>query len=233
MSISTPAMPRGSPGRLWWQQFNDPQLDRLVMAAQQQNIPIRMASERIKAAQSYQAAVSSLKVPTVSLNAGYVNMRLSENGPLSGPAVAEFTLPPQLGGSSLSVLGRDNQAHLASASIGWQADLFGRIDALSQAASIRVEQAELLQRNLTTQLSAIPRRRGARRHHQTDHRRAATGVDAGAVAASSWLWLRAGSGQCPRRPGRDRGHAADARQCARRPSRPVGHPARRDHGADP
>lgn len=31
------------PGRLWWQQFNDPQLDRLVMAAQQQNIPIRIA----------------------------------------------------------------------------------------------------------------------------------------------------------------------------------------------
>ncbi|WP_042062917.1 efflux transporter outer membrane subunit [Aeromonas allosaccharophila] len=142
------------PGRLWWQQFNDPQLDRLVMVAQQQNIPIRMASERIKAAQSYQAAVSSLKVPTIALNAGYVDMRLSENGPLSGPAVAEFTLPPQLGGSSLSVLDRDNQTHLASATIGWEADLFGRIDALSQAASIRVEQAELLQRNLTTLMTA-------------------------------------------------------------------------------
>ncbi|MGU5682742.1 TolC family protein [Aeromonas allosaccharophila] len=141
-------------GRLWWQQFNDPQLDRLVMAAQQQNIPIRMASERIKAAQSYQAAVSSLKVPTIALNAGYVDMRLSENGPLSDPAVAEFNLPPQLGGSSLSVLDRDNQTHLASATIGWEADLFGRIDALSQAASIRVEQAELLQRNLTTLITA-------------------------------------------------------------------------------
>lgn len=45
----------------WWQQFNDPQLDQLIVAAQQQNIPIRMAKERINAAQSYQAAVSSLK----------------------------------------------------------------------------------------------------------------------------------------------------------------------------
>ncbi len=32
--------------------------------------------------------------------------------------------------------------------------MFGRIDALSQAASIRVEQAELLQRNLTTLMTA-------------------------------------------------------------------------------
>lgn len=141
-------------GAHWWQQFNDPQLDQLIVAAQQQNIPIRMAKERINAAQSYQAAVSSLKVPTVSLNAGYLDMRLSENGPLSGPAVTEYALPPQLGGSSISLIDRDSHTHLASASIGWEADLFGRIDAMSQAASIRVEQAELLQRNLTTLMTA-------------------------------------------------------------------------------
>lgn len=49
----------------WWRQFNDPQLNALVAKAQQQNISLQIASERVRAARAYQAAVSSLKVPTV------------------------------------------------------------------------------------------------------------------------------------------------------------------------
>ena len=48
----------------WWMQFNDLTLNALVAEAQQQNIPLKMAAERIKAAQAYQQAIESFKVPT-------------------------------------------------------------------------------------------------------------------------------------------------------------------------
>ncbi|WP_244899724.1 hypothetical protein [Shewanella japonica] len=72
---------------MWWKNFSDPQLDRLVEEVQQQNISIQIAAERITAAQSYESMVSSLKIPTVNLGAGAVDYRLSENDSLSGPAI--------------------------------------------------------------------------------------------------------------------------------------------------
>ena len=66
-----------SSDQAWWKGFNDPILNQLVENAQQQNIPLRIASERIKMAESYHEMVSSFKVPTVSLGAGYVNYQIS------------------------------------------------------------------------------------------------------------------------------------------------------------
>ncbi|WP_260846634.1 TolC family protein [Shewanella algae] len=68
----------------WWRQFNDPQLDALVAKAQQQNINLKIAAERIRSAQAYETAVSSLKLPSVSLGGGYMDLRISENDPMMG-----------------------------------------------------------------------------------------------------------------------------------------------------
>ena len=141
----------------WWQQFNDQTLNRLVIDVQQQNMPLKMAAERIHMANSYKSVVESFKVPTVNIGAGYVNYQLSKNDSLMGPALNPLgesvpTLPPQLNNATLV----DNQhdGGFVGASIAWEMDLFGRLDRQANAAQIRVEQAEIYQNGLTTLLTA-------------------------------------------------------------------------------
>lgn len=141
----------------WWLQFNDPTLNRLVADLQTQNIPLKMASDRITMARSYHSVVESFKVPMVNLGAGYFNYQLSENDSLMGPALNPIGesvsgLPGQMGSATLT----DNQHDgvFVGASVMWELDLFGRIDSQANAAQIRVEQAEIYQSGLTTLLTA-------------------------------------------------------------------------------
>ncbi|GAL09297.1 outer membrane protein OprN [Vibrio astriarenae] len=80
--------------QLWWESLGDPTLNELVNAVQRQNIPIKVAAERIQVTSSYKEVVDSLKVPTVSLGGGYFNYQLSENDSLAGPV---FDVQNQLG----------------------------------------------------------------------------------------------------------------------------------------
>ncbi|GLS92104.1 outer membrane protein [Psychromonas marina] len=141
----------------WWMAFNDPVLNALVEKAQQQNIPLKMASERIQMAQSYQQMVASFKVPTVSLGAGYYNYQISENDPLLGAAVSPVSVPssmqPMLG-QSVTVMDQQNDGFFAGANISWELDLFGRLDNQSDAAAIRVEQVVIYQEALNTLITA-------------------------------------------------------------------------------
>ncbi|BBM67241.1 outer membrane protein [Vibrio alfacsensis] len=141
----------------WWTEFNDPTLNDLVLDMQSQNIPLKVAAERIKMADSYKTVVESFKVPTINVGAGYVNYQLSKNDSLLGPALnpigdSAAGLPPQIGNTTL--LDNQHDGVFAGASIAWELDLFGRIDRQSNAAQIRVEQAEIYQSGLTTLLTA-------------------------------------------------------------------------------
>ncbi|BCN26606.1 efflux transporter outer membrane subunit [Vibrio alfacsensis] len=141
----------------WWTEFNDPMLNDLVLDMQSQNIPLKVAAERIKMADSYKTVVESFKVPTINVGAGYVNYQLSKNDSLLGPALnpigdSAAGLPPQIGNTTL--LDNQHDGVFAGASIAWELDLFGRIDRQSNAAQIRVEQAEIYQSGLTTLLTA-------------------------------------------------------------------------------
>ncbi|MCG7588515.1 efflux transporter outer membrane subunit [Photobacterium sp. OFAV2-7] len=132
----------------WWYQFNDTMLNQLVADAQQQNIPLKIAAERIKAAQAYQQMVESFKVPTVSLGAGYSSFGLSENDPLLGPVVSSNN---PLG---TALVDSNQEAFHAGATIAWEMDLFGRIDKQAQAAAIRKEQADIFREGLTTMITS-------------------------------------------------------------------------------
>lgn len=141
----------------WWTEFNDPTLNDLVLDMQSQNIPLKVAAERIKMADSYKTVVESFKVPTINVGAGYVNYQLSKNDSLLGPALnpigdSAAGLPPQIANTTL--LDNQHDGVFAGASIAWELDLFGRIDRQSNAAQIRVEQAEIYQSGLTTLLTA-------------------------------------------------------------------------------
>lgn len=136
----------------WWTQFNDPTLTTLVNDVQQQNIPIKLAAQRIKMANSYQSIVESFKVPTINVGAGYYNYQLSENSSLMGPALSPLEGAGDFNGMTL--LDNQHDGAFLGASISWELDLLGRIDHQANAAAIRVEQAELYSRSLTTVISA-------------------------------------------------------------------------------
>ncbi|MGS3184838.1 efflux transporter outer membrane subunit [Aeromonas taiwanensis] len=144
----------GELGHTWWAQFNDPQLNELVARAQRQSITLKIASQRIQAAQAYQSAVASFKVPTLTLGAGYADIRLSENEALMGQAVSGIALPPALGGGTAQLVDRDPTETFVGINAAWELDLFGRIDSLSQAAAIRAEQAEIMRQGLNTAMTA-------------------------------------------------------------------------------
>ena len=135
----------------WWTQFNDPVLNKLVKDAQNQAIPLKIAAQRIKMAQSYQAAVESFKVPTVNLGAGFGNFQISENDPLLGSAI---TAKNPATGEELGLVDDNNSAFFAGASIAWEADLFGRIDRQANAAAIRTEQMVIMREGLTTLITS-------------------------------------------------------------------------------
>ncbi|WP_299809422.1 efflux transporter outer membrane subunit [uncultured Shewanella sp.] len=135
----------------WWHQFNDPVLNQLVIDAQNQAIPLKVAAERIKMAQSYQTAIESFKVPTVNVGAGFGNAQISENDPLLGGAI---TATNPMTGEELGLVDDNNSAFFAGATIAWQADLFGQIDRQSQAAAIRKEQAVIMREGLTTLITS-------------------------------------------------------------------------------
>ncbi|MGR5260358.1 efflux transporter outer membrane subunit [Vibrio astriarenae] len=133
---------------IWWESLGDPTLTKLVEDVQAQNIPIKVAAERIKIANSYKQMVDSLIVPTISVGGGYFNYQLSENDSLLGPV---FGAQDALG---VSLLDSQHDGGFLGASIAWEADIFGRLDRQSNAAMIRVEQAEIYQNGLYTLITA-------------------------------------------------------------------------------
>jgi NodT family efflux transporter outer membrane factor (OMF) lipoprotein len=152
-AVEAPLANEGS----WWKAFNDPVLNTLVVKAQNQNIPLKMASERIQMAQSYQQMIASFKVPTVSVGAGYYNYQISENDPLMGAAVSPLAVPSNLQpnlGPSVTLLDQKNDGFYAGANVSWELDLFGRLDNQSDAAAIRVEQIVIFQEGLNTLITA-------------------------------------------------------------------------------
>ncbi|MCG9661911.1 Toluene efflux pump outer membrane protein TtgI precursor [Vibrio mediterranei] len=140
----------------WWTSFNDSSLNQMVQDVQRQNIPLKMAAERIKMANSYQSVVSSFKVPTVNIGAGYFNYQLSKNDSLLGPALNPIgdSLPTGTPLDSATLLDNQHDGVFAGASIAWEMDLFGRLDRQSNAAKIRVEQAEIYRSGLNTLITA-------------------------------------------------------------------------------
>ncbi|ANQ23584.1 hypothetical protein BA893_18240 [Vibrio natriegens] len=141
----------------WWTEFNDPILNQLVQDMQSQSIPLKVAAERVKMANSYKTMVESFKVPTISLSAGYMNYQFSKNDSSLGPILNPLSdsvsgLPPQVG--NVTLMDNQHDGVFAGANISWEMDLFGRIDRQANAAQIRLEQAEIYQSGLTTVITA-------------------------------------------------------------------------------
>ncbi|WP_076415679.1 efflux transporter outer membrane subunit [Shewanella sp. UCD-KL12] len=137
---------------LWWKQFGDSELNLLIADVQNQNVSIQIGAQRIKAAQAYQTAVSSMKVPTISAGASAFSYGISEKDPLLGIAVSGITNP--INGQQIELLDKSQEAYALGFNISWQADLFGKLAALDEAAKVRQEQAVILQQGVITLITA-------------------------------------------------------------------------------
>ncbi|WP_293223812.1 efflux transporter outer membrane subunit [Ottowia sp.] len=116
-----------APAADWWAQLGDPQLDRLVTQALQDNPNLRVASARVAKADSAIAVVQAADGPQVNGTLGLNRQRFSEN----------YIYPPPLGGSVQSLGNLQAQG-------SWALDFFGRNAGQLQAAigQARAAQAE-------------------------------------------------------------------------------------------
>jgi NodT family efflux transporter outer membrane factor (OMF) lipoprotein len=79
------------PAVRWWESFHDPQLNSLIERAVRQNLGIRQAESRIRAARAQRGVVATNLFPFVNASAGYQHARGSNN----------ITIPPgAFGGGS-------------------------------------------------------------------------------------------------------------------------------------
>ena len=67
------------PPKDWWKTFNDPELDKLINEALQQNFDLRMAYTRIREARFQRNIVAADLFPQVDADAGYGRARGSKN----------------------------------------------------------------------------------------------------------------------------------------------------------
>ncbi|MCR9366626.1 TolC family protein [Vibrio antiquarius] len=130
------------PVEFWWTKFHDPVLNQMVQDMQSQNIPLKVAAERVKMANNYKTMVESFKVPTINLGAGYMNYQFSKNDSSLAPILNPLSdsvsgLPPQIG--NVTLMDNQHDGVFAGASITWEADLFGRIDRQAKATLAAME----------------------------------------------------------------------------------------------
>lgn len=101
----------------WWTRFGDPELDRLVDEALEQNLDLREAVARVDAARAYRSEARQAWLPTGSLTASQQHA---------------------------SFAGERTRTAAAGIEVGWEIDLFGRIRNLNRAAAANAEMTEAL-----------------------------------------------------------------------------------------
>ena len=120
----------------WWQQFNDPVLNKLVEDSLRGNIDVRIAAARVDQFLGALNATRSQLYPQIGYGADASRAQASRIG--------QPPLPP----------GADPYFSLYQASLGsaWQVDLFGRVQRLSEAAQAQVYASEQAQRGVVLTL---------------------------------------------------------------------------------
>ncbi|NYT85289.1 efflux transporter outer membrane subunit [Pollutimonas harenae] len=107
----------------WWLLFNDPLLATLQMRAQDENLDLQLASERIEQSRAQLGIASSQLQPRVAASSRYTRERLSEHGKF-------VALGAPAGPSDFWQIGFD---------AGWEIDLWGRARRVREGAAASME----------------------------------------------------------------------------------------------
>ncbi|MET0533185.1 MAG: efflux transporter outer membrane subunit [Steroidobacter sp.] len=110
----------------WWQQYGDPQFDRLVTTALEHNPSLQETLARVRAAQAQAQLVTAQRKPSYTLEGKETRSRLPE----------QYLIPPPFGGGTY--WSGDLLANLS-----WDLDLWGRQAALIEQAKAGTRAAEL------------------------------------------------------------------------------------------
>jgi NodT family efflux transporter outer membrane factor (OMF) lipoprotein len=103
----------------WWQVFQDPTLDALIVTAYEQNPTLRIAGTRVLEARAGQAiAAGNMFAQTQQATASYSRVNLNSNMPLIGPTLGLF--PPNQRSAAFS-------NWFDGFNLSWELDLWGRI----------------------------------------------------------------------------------------------------------
>lgn len=114
------AQPDGEMPADWWTRFNDPVLDAMIADAQQTNVDVRLAAERVLGSQALRRGARADLFPELTGEAQVTEMR---RGSASRGGV-------QGGGASVGI------------SAAWEPDLSGRLSAAVRVASANVAAAQ-------------------------------------------------------------------------------------------
>ncbi|MES2818272.1 MAG: TolC family protein [Pseudomonadota bacterium] len=106
----------------WWQQFDDPILDRLVQQSLQENRQLRVAFARLQAARAIRDDTANDRIPTVTSRAS------SQQGKAQQPGISEQRVKSERYDLGLDML--------------WEVDLFGRLQRQLEASEAEQEIAE-------------------------------------------------------------------------------------------
>ena len=101
----------------WWREFGDPQLDRLIGQALQDNPNLKLARARLARAQAVTEVANAASLPQVNGSLDVTRQRFTATG----------IVPPPLGGSTLNL-------GTLQLSASWELDFFGKNQAALDAA---------------------------------------------------------------------------------------------------
>ena len=111
------AQPRGQ----WWKAFNDPALDELIARADRGNTELQVAAARLAQAQASLKAANADRLPFLGLGAAAFRERGLPDLPAGSPPVTLTTV---------------------GATLGYEADLFGRLASAAKAAKLDTQSRE-------------------------------------------------------------------------------------------
>jgi len=121
-AAGVPATDAAVPSK-WWVLFNDPMLTELQARAQDGNLALQIAVERIEQGRAQLGIASSQLLPTVAAGAGFAREALSEHGKLA----------------ALGAPSSPSNFWQVAFDAGWEIDLWGRAQRAREGAAAALE----------------------------------------------------------------------------------------------
>jgi NodT family efflux transporter outer membrane factor (OMF) lipoprotein len=124
----------------WWRSFGEPELDRLVERALEQNLDVRQAAARVAEARALLDAAAGGRLPSAGASANVTQQRLSKEGLLPVDQIPGFDA--------------DLTIYDVGFDAAWELDLFGRTRRAVEAAGAQLGEATELRRGAQMTVAA-------------------------------------------------------------------------------
>ena len=125
---------------IWWKNFNDTNLDSLMVTAVQSNLTLRIAEARVREARAERTVVSGALWPSLNASGGYSRNRFGQN-----------QFPPLAGFPGVNL---DYNLYNADFDAAWELDVFGGTRRAIEAANAQIGVAEYSETNVLISLLA-------------------------------------------------------------------------------